>query len=120
MGVINREEVPVAIQDDNVELRMSEVGDMTVSFIELKEGTDMSPAFAGLPDHQCQCPHWGYMLEGRLKMKTSGEDEVYEAGQAFYWSPGHVPVALTDCSYVDFSPTAEFNEVIQHISSQGG
>ena len=44
MGVINREEVPVAIQDDNVELRMSEVGDMTVSFIELKEGTDMSPA----------------------------------------------------------------------------
>ncbi len=119
MGVINREEVPVAIEDDNVELRMSEVGEMTVSFIRLKEGTDMSPAMAGLPDDRCQCPHWGYMLEGRLMMKTSGGDEVYEAGQAFYWSPGHVPVALSDCAYVDFSPTAEFKQVIEHITSQG-
>jgi len=119
MGVINRDEVPVAIEDDNVELRKSEVGEMTVSFIRLKEGTDMTPAFAGLPNDQCQCPHWGYMLEGKLKMKTSGEDEVYEAGQAFYWSPGHVPVALTDCAYVDFSPTQEYNAVIEHISGQG-
>ena len=120
MGVINREEVPVAIEDDNVELRMSEVGDMTVSFIRLKEGTDMSPALEGLPDDKCQCPHWGYMFEGKLKMKTPGGDEIYEAGQAFYWSPGHVPVALTDCSYVDFSPTQEFKAVIDHISRQGG
>ena len=120
MGVINRDDVPVAIKDDNVELRMSEVGEMTVSFIRLKEGTDMTPAFAGLPDDQCQCPHWGYMLEGTLKMKTSNGDEIYEAGQPFYWSPGHVPVAVTDCAYVDFSPTREYNEVIQHISGQGG
>jgi hypothetical protein len=120
MAVINREEVPVAIEDDNVEVRMSEVGDMTVSFIRLKEGTDLGPACVGLPDDRCQCPHWGYMLEGRLKMKTPGGDEIYEADQAFYWSPGHVPVALTDCSYVDFSPTKEFNAVIEHIKSQGG
>jgi hypothetical protein len=59
------------------------------------------------------------MFEGRLKMKTPNGDEIYEAGQAFYWSPGHVPVALTDCSYVDFSPTREFNEVIAHISRGG-
>jgi hypothetical protein len=30
---LNREDVPVAIEDDSVELRMSEVGDMTVSFM---------------------------------------------------------------------------------------
>jgi hypothetical protein len=116
MPALESTEVPVAIKDDNVELRMSEVGDMTVSFIRLKQGTDLGPALVGLPDDLCPCPHWGYMLEGRLQMRTKDGDEVYEQGQAFYWSPGHAPVALTDCAYVDFSPTDEFAEVIRHIS----
>jgi hypothetical protein len=118
MNGIRREDVPVAIQDDNVELRMSEVGEMTISFIRLTEGTDLGPALVGLPDDLCQCPHWGYMLNGRLAMRTKGGEDVYESGQAFYWSPGHAPVALTDCEYVDFSPTAEFAPVIKHISGQ--
>ena len=80
MPVINREDVPIAIQDDNVELRMSEVGAMTVSCIRLKKGTDLGPALVGLPDDLCPCPHWGYMLSGRLKMRTKQGDEIYEAG----------------------------------------
>jgi hypothetical protein len=119
MEVLNREDVPVAIQDDNVELRMSEVGDMTVSFIQLKAGADLSPALVGLPDDLCPCPHWGYMLKGRLKMRTKDGDKFYEAGQAFYWAPGHAPVAETDVEYVDFSPSEEFAKVISHISGQG-
>jgi hypothetical protein len=119
MGVIKEQDVPVAIQDDNVLLRMSEVGEMTVSLIRLKKGTDLGPALVGLPDDLCPCPHWGYMLGGRLKMRTNHGDEVYEAGQPFYWSPGHAPVALEDTEYVDFSPTAEFAPVIEHISAQG-
>jgi hypothetical protein len=118
MTVIRREDVPVAIQDENVDLRMSEVGEMTVSFIRLAEGTDLGPALAGLPDDSCPCPHWGYMLRGRLAMRTKRGEDVYEGGQAFYWSPGHVPLALTDCEYVDFSPTADFARVIKHISGQ--
>ena len=57
MGVINRDDVPVVIKDDNVEVRLSEVGDMTVSFIRFKKGTDLGPALAGLPDDLCPCPH---------------------------------------------------------------
>jgi len=116
MAVLNRQDVPVALDDGNVELRMKEVGELTASFITLKQGTDLGPALVGLPDDLCPCPHWGYMLDGRLKMVTKDGDEVYESGQAFYWPPGHAPVALTDCAYVDFSPTAEFADVIRHIS----
>ena len=116
MPVLQSADVPVAIKDDNVELRMSEVGDMTVSFIRLKEGADLGPALVGLPDDLCPCPHWGYMLEGRLKMVTKDGEEIYEPGQAFYWPAGHAPAAMTDCAYVDFSPTAEFAEVIRHIT----
>ncbi|GAA2640857.1 hypothetical protein GCM10010307_41530 [Streptomyces vastus] len=68
----------------------------------------------------CQCPHWGYLLKGRLKMRTKSGDEIYEAGQAFYWAPGHAPEALEDCEYIDFSPTKEFNEVIDHVKAQMG
>lgn len=31
-------------------------------------------------------------MKGRLKMVTKDGEEVYEAGQAFYWPPGHAPV----------------------------
>jgi hypothetical protein len=49
-----------------------------------------------------------------------GGDHTYEAGQAFYWAPGHAPEALQDCAYVDFSPTAQLQEVLRHIQNAGG
>jgi hypothetical protein len=118
MQSLTANDVPVAIKDDNVELRMQEVGELTVSFIRLKEGTDLSPALVGLEGDLCQCPHWGYMLEGTLLMRSAEGDTTYEAGQAFYWASGHAPRALTDCAYVDFSPTEEFAKVIAHIKGE--
>jgi quercetin dioxygenase-like cupin family protein len=50
----------------------------------------------GLPDHLCPCPHWGYMLKGRLRMKTATGAQIFKAGDAFYWGPGHAPEALED------------------------
>ena len=52
-------------------------------------------------------------------MHTSGEAETYEAGQSFYWAPGHEPEALEDSEYVGFSPSRQFAAVIDHIKSQG-
>jgi len=118
MKSMTANDVPVAIKDDNVEVRMTEVGEMTVSFIRLAAGTDLGPALVGLDGDLCPCPHWGYMLEGRLRMRTADGDHTYDAGEAFYWAPGHAPSADTDCSYVDFSPTEQFQPVIRHI--QGG
>lgn len=115
-----RQDTPVAIEGGGVELRTRTVGgDLSVAFVQLPQGTDLRPALKGLTDDLCQCPHWGYMIKGRMKMVTKDGEEVYEAGQAFYWPPGHAPVALDDCEYVDFSPTEEFTAVIDHITSQG-
>jgi len=118
MQSLIQQDVPVAIEGEGVEVRKTEVGDMTASFIRLAKGTDLGPALVGLDGDLCPCPHWGYMVEGRLLMRTNDGDEVYEAGEPFYWAPGHAPVALEDCYYVDFSPTQPFSEVIRHI--QGG
>jgi hypothetical protein len=94
-------------------------GGMTTAFVSVPKGTDFRPALKGLHDDLCQCPHWGYMVKGRLKMHTKEGEQIYEAGQAVYWAPGHAPEAVEDCEYVDFSPTDEFNHVIDHIRGQG-
>jgi hypothetical protein len=41
---ISRQDVPVAIEDDGVELRMREEGDLTVSFVRLRAGVNLVPA----------------------------------------------------------------------------
>jgi hypothetical protein len=118
MTATTRESTPVAIESDGVELRKTEIGgDMTVAFVHLPAGADLGPALVGLPADLCPCPHWGYLLSGRMEMRTKDGADVYEAGQAFYWSPGHAPVALEDTEYVDFSPTNEFDAVIRHITA---
>lgn len=119
MRAISRADAPVAIEGDGVELRMFELGGgMTTAFVRVPRGTDFRPALAGLPDDLCPCPHWGYLIKGRVKMYTRDGEEVYEAGQAFYWASGHAPEALEDSEYVDFSPSDEFKHVIDHIKGR--
>lgn len=63
----------------------------------------------GLPDDCCQCPHWGYVLKGRLTMRFADHEEMCEAGDAFYAPPGHVPLHEADSELLLFSPTDELN-----------
>lgn len=118
MTATTREQTPVAFEGDGVELRTREIGgDFTVAFGRFAKGVDMAPAFKGLPDNLCTCPHWGYVLKGKVKLHFKDEDRVYKEGDAFYWEPGHSPEALEDCEYVDFSPTKEFQVVVDHVST---
>jgi hypothetical protein len=115
MQRLPRDEVPVAIEGDGVELRLRDEGGLTVSFVRLPAGAHLAPALKGLPGDLCPCPHWGYMLKGRVRMHTAEGPREYPAGEAFYWGPGHAPEALEDSEYVDFSPTEDFHRVIDHI-----
>jgi hypothetical protein len=120
MRAMFRGEVPMAIEGDGLEFRKDAIGGgMSVAFVNVPAGADLRPALQGLPDDLCQCPHWGYVLSGRVRMHTQDGSETYEAGQAFYWAPGHAPEALEDTEYVDFSPTEEIDHVVEHITSQG-
>jgi hypothetical protein len=111
MRSIPREEVPVVIDDNGVELRVRDEEGLSVGFVRLPAGADLRPATKGLPDDLCPCPHWGYMIKGRVRMHTPGGHQDFAAGEAFYWAPGHAPEALEDSEYVDFSPTDEFRRV---------
>ena len=67
--------------------------------------------FKGLPGEACPCPHWGYLFSGRITVGYADHDEVYEAGDAFYMSPGHVPAAEAGSEFVQFSPREALAEV---------
>ncbi|TWF82241.1 hypothetical protein FHX44_118186 [Pseudonocardia hierapolitana] len=117
MTATTRESAPTVIDSDGVRLAGSEIGgDLTVGFVRLPQGTDLGPALAGLPGGLCQCPHWGYLLSGLVELRTAEGAELYRAGEAFYWAPGHAPIALEDSEYVDFSPTSELAPVLAHLT----
>ncbi|MFZ3470038.1 hypothetical protein ACODT3_26770 [Streptomyces sp. 4.24] len=121
MTAATREQVPVLFEGNGAELRVLELGGgFSVAFGRFDKGVDMTPAFKGLPDDLCPCPHYAYVLKGKIKMHTKDGDTVYSAGEACYWAPGHAPVALEDTEYLDFSPTEEFRAVVEHVKARLG
>ncbi len=94
MRSITREDVPVVIADGELEVRVRDEEGLSVGFVRLPAGADLRPATQGLPDDLCPCPHWGYMVKGRVRMHTADGHQDFSAGEAFYWGPGHAPEAL--------------------------
>jgi hypothetical protein len=91
-----------------VEDRHDDIDGYTVSFVSFREDIDATPLLKGLPDDRCQCPHWGYLTKGRVTFRYGDRDEVFEAGDAFYTPPGHIPVQHEPGSeMVLFSPAEE-------------
>jgi hypothetical protein len=96
--------------------RAEELDGYTVNFVTFRQDIDHSPLLKGLPDDRCQCPHWAYVLKGAMTMRFGDRDEVYEAGDAFYAPPGHVPVHTEPgTEYVQFSPTDELAKTEEAI-----
>ncbi len=94
-----------------VEDRHEELGGYSVSFVSFREDIDAAPLLKGLPDDRCQCPHWGYVLKGKLTWRYADHQEVFEAGDAFYVPPGHIPFAEAGSELIQFSPTEELRVV---------
>jgi hypothetical protein len=91
--------------------RSEQVEGYTVNFTTFHEDIDATPLLKGLPDDRCQCPHFGYVVKGRWVCRFADREEVYEAGQAFYVPPGHVPVQHEPgTELVLFSPTDELEK----------
>jgi len=91
--------------------RHEDLDGYTVNFVSFRQDIDATPMLKGLPDDRCQCPHWGYVFKGRLTFRFADHDEVFEAGDAFYLPPGHVPIAEAGSEYLQFSPAEELEAV---------
>jgi hypothetical protein len=94
-----------------VEDRHEDVEGYTVNFVSFRQDIDGTPMLKGLPGDRCPCPHWGYVLKGRLTYRFEDHEEVFEAGDAFYLPPGHIPLADAGSEIVQFSPSEQLKAV---------
>ena len=91
--------------------RQEEIQGYAVNFVEFRQDVDGTPLLKGLKDDRCQCAHWGYVIRGKMTYRFPDHDEVYEAGDAYYAPPGHVPVKHEPgTEIVMFSPAKELEE----------
>jgi len=91
-----------------VEFRNEELGGFIVEFSSFREDADATQLFKGLPDDRCQSPHWGYVLKGSVTFNYPDHEETYEAGDAYYGPPGHIPRVTAGTEVVEFSPAEEY------------
>src|SRR5262249_1651628 len=105
-----------ASQDHGVMVgHYGKLGDYAVCFETFREDADGTPLFRGLPDDRCQSPHWGYVISGSLTFKYAENEETFEAGDAYFAPPGHVPVISAGTEIVEFSPAGEYEKTIAVI-----
>ncbi len=87
-----------------------------MAFETYTEDADLEPLFQGLPHDQCQCEHMGYVLKGKVAFRSEGDEEVFEAGDAYYVGPGHTPVLSAGTEVVEFSPTQELGRTMEVVT----
>jgi hypothetical protein len=91
-------------------------GGWTVGFETYSQDADLAPLFRGLPDDQCQCPHMGYVVKGKVAFRSTAGEEVFEAGDAYYAGPGHTPVLYAGTEVIEFSPTEELTRTLEVVT----
>ena len=101
---------------DGFEGRYEQLDGYTVGFEHYSKDDDPAPLFSGLPDDACQCPHWGIVLQGRLAFRyADGTEDDIGAGEAYYARPGHTPLFFAGTRIAEFSPTLEFQGMIDVV-----
>ncbi len=112
-------DIPLEMDQDGIETRGIDCDGVYARYISLPAGVDFTPLLAGLPDDRCQCPHWGYVLEGSITLKyADGTEETNRAGDVYYWPAGHTGWTDGGVVFLEFSTTSEILPVLDHLSKQ--
>ncbi len=91
-------------------------GKMGAEFFSLSAGVDTTELFIGLHGNLCQCPHWGYVIKGKITTTDSnGKKETVSTDDLFYWPAGHNVKVEDDAEIIMFSPQHEHTHVINHM-----
>ena len=106
-------DIPVSWESSAVVVRELEWGEIRVGFATYHQVMDLGLLLKGSPDDRCQCPHWGYVLKGRMQVRYADHEEVVTAGDAYYLAPGHIPLLQAGTEIVEFSPRSEYQKMME-------
>ena len=109
-------ELPIAHEALGEMIRGQGWGEMTSAYMEYPAGLDFGPLLQGLEGDLCQCPHWGFVIEGRIRVSyADGAEETVNSGEIYYWPSGHTIVVEEPVKMVEFSPHDQMSEVVTHV-----
>jgi hypothetical protein len=95
------------------------LGKISGEYFSLSAGVDTTPLFQGLLGNSCQCPHWGFVLNGQITTTDEhGMQETVKKNDLFYWPPGHNVKVDEDAEIIMFSPQREHSHVINHMRNK--
>jgi hypothetical protein len=112
----SKEEAPILFDEEVAEGRYVELDGYTVGYETYKADVDPAPLFSGLPNDRCQCPHWGVVVRGRGVFRYADHDETFEAGDAYYGAPDHLPLMSEGTEVIEFSPTVELHQTMAVVA----
>ncbi len=112
-----RMEIPGAVVRQRMDFGdASGLGRISGEYFTLSAGVDTTPLFVGLKGNHCHCPHWGFVLRGRITTTDAdGVEETVSTDDLFYWPPGHNVKVVDDAEIIMFSPQHEHSVVIDHM-----
>ncbi len=95
------------------------LGGMSAGYVEAPANFDFAPLLEGLPENMCIAPHWGYIIDGSVRIKyPGGKEETIHAGEVFYWPPPHTGFVVENVKFIDFSPDSKFVPLMDHIAKK--
>ena len=101
---VSKNELPMLLEAGDATVRGIDWEDMRVTIVSVPAGTDFGPLLKGHPNDECPCPHWGYVMKGRLNIQSEEGEETLRAGDVFYLPAGHTGVAEEDTEFLEVSP----------------
>lgn len=90
-------------------------GEMHVEYDVFHKTFDITPYLKGLPNDRDQCPHWGIVVKGQVKIIHDGEEEIVKAGDAYYAPPNHTGVFEAGTELWEFSPNDMLQKTMEVI-----
>jgi len=112
----NRDGTSEKYEAEGFEGRYQDLDGYTVGFETYTADANLAELFKGLPDDRCQCPHWGFVMKGKIVYHYAAGDEVMEAGEAYYAKPGHTPEIFAGTELVEFSPTDQLAKTMEVVA----
>jgi hypothetical protein len=116
MPKVSRNTASHSVQLEGLDVRLEHLeGGYSVCFESHTADADLGALFRGLPDDRCPLPRWGYVVKGKVGFVFPDRKETFEAGDAYYVPPGHVPVHYAGAEIVEFSPTDVLEKTIKVV-----
>lgn len=107
-----------SVKLEGLDVRLDHLeGGYSVCFEKHTADAELGALFRGLPGDRCPLPRSGYVIKGKVSFVFPDHKETFEAGDAFYVPPGHIPVHYAGAEIVEFSPTDVLEKTIKVVMS---